>query len=839
MVVGVACSPMGEIASAAGGEQAECEGLPIHCRKHARKGVLNEKDVPAYLEDSFMQNQSKIVEFSRQSNDVADAGTAQAPEIIRSAKRTAQKHLGELLQKMFDNVDDCLFEYADKAGNNQQQALYFDAMRELRIQKEAINGGFSREFTRLFDKALGGEIISNSGINQQPNSFGTLSLVEDEDLEESLAVTNMTSKMHNLYREPIYALAQRFEHVMAGLQFSNENNPLSPYVVCHAFSEPVSKLNVELEIKLIVYKLFDKFVIQNLGRMFNELNDMFVAAGVLPTIKIKAPVKAPSYHRSRQYLEQEVVPEMTAVEVPINGDNPLGMFESLRGMLTQQRTNTIGTAAYHYGPGAVTGASAGVYGGAMAPANGGSAVYSESCYISQDVIAGLSHLQQSANVEYYDARDQESGPALKSHLIAAISSVKGENTTKSIERAESDVIDIVSMMFDFILDDKTLSDAIRAQIARLQIPIIKVAVMDKAFFGKKTHPARQLLNELAYAGSNFDENLDQDDAVLRKVEDIVNRILEEFSTDISIFENLLLEFVDFVQDEMQANKLAKELLEHAKQTVAHEIERRISYHKTPLLIRSILLDQWKDVLHTIGIRDGCEGATWESALQLADDLIWSVQPKLLAGERQELIRLIPRILNALQSGLTLIACDQSTINELFAELEQLHIACLKGAKVTPDKLTQLNAAENLAGDASMHANPSEEVAGGGPVADERDEFIREQPWFQQVAQRYGNSALFRQVHHMPIGAWVEFYDEDKIRRGKLSWKCDFTGDYTFVDRKYKVVADISMLNLLARLTNATAAIVEDVPLLDRTLDALVNTLRRCVSNDQHLTPQLN
>jgi hypothetical protein len=432
-------------------------------------------------------------------------------------------------------------------------------------------------------------------------------------------------------------------------------------------------------------------------------------------------------------------------------------------------------------------------------------------------------------VDFYDNREQASGPVIKSNLVAAISSVKGENSSKSIERTESDVIDIVSMMFDFILDDKTLSAAIRAHIARLQIPIIKVAIMDKAFFGKKSHPARQLLNELAYAGSNFDAGLDDDDAVLQKVESVVNRILEEFTTDVALFETLLLEFVEFVQDEVQANKLAKEMLEQTKQQVAHEIEQRISTHKMPLLIRAILLDQWKDVLNTIGVRDGCEGSAWESALQLADDLIWSVQPKLLTGERQELIRLIPKILNGLQSALTLVACDQTTINELFAQLEQLHIACLKGVKPIAEAASPESSIEKL----DQGYDDTSESA----VRSERDEFIMAQPWFQQITARFGNSALFRQVYNMEIGTWLEFYDEDKIRRGKLSWKCDFTGDYTFVDRKYKVVADISMLNLLARLSNATAAIVEDVPLLDRAMDAMLNTLKRCVTTDAQLKPQ--
>ena len=83
---------------------------------------------------------------------------------------------------------------------------------------------------------------------------------------------------------------------------------------------------------------------------------------------------------------------------------------------------------------------------------------------------------------------------------------KNSDTAKAIDRAESDAIDIVSMLFDFILGDKTLPDRLKALIARLQIPMVKVAILDDSFFSKNAHPARQLLNELAYAASGADED---------------------------------------------------------------------------------------------------------------------------------------------------------------------------------------------------------------------------------------------------------------------------------------------------------------------------------------------
>jgi hypothetical protein len=90
------------------------------------------------------------------------------------------------------------------------------------------------------------------------------------------------------------------------------------------------------------------------------------------------------------------------------------------------------------------------------------------------------------------------------------------------------------------------------------------------------------------------------------------------------------------------------------------------------------------------------------------------------------------------------------------------------------------------------------------------------------------------VRDLEVGAWVEFKDGEKPKRGKLSWKCDFTGDYTFVDRRYRLVADISMSDLIQRLDKESAAIVTDLPLLDRAIDAVIKTMTKAMQSANNL-----
>ena len=74
---------------------------------------------------------------------------------------------------------------------------------------------------------------------------------------------------------------------------------------------------------------------------------------------------------------------------------------------------------------------------------------------------------------------------------------------KKANQLESMTIELVAMLFDFIFETKDLPDGIKALLARLQIPVLKAAMLDGAFFAKKNHPSRLLVNALAEAGRGW------------------------------------------------------------------------------------------------------------------------------------------------------------------------------------------------------------------------------------------------------------------------------------------------------------------------------------------------
>jgi hypothetical protein len=768
-----------------------------------------------------MAKQRNIIDFDINRRAIGTEPKVTLPQLVVSAQRTAKHYLHELLPKFFSSVDDCLFDLASKADDNQQQTLYFEAMRGVRLQKEAMQKAYFEALTRAFATAPNKSLP----LHRNPSSLDQISLVEDDQLEESLAISNMVNSAENAYREALFALTARMDFLIDDIDITKDNNPLRPEVLCSAFIPAVGTMEVDIKVRLVVYKLFDKFVTQKLGPLYDTINADLIAAGVLP--RIKSTIRKSADGHSPYPAMGGTEAEMAAARSSIDSGQPEGMFGSLQQLLSMQRAAPL--------PGAGDGAGgSGRQAAGGAAAGSGTAVY----FAAQDVLSTLSQLQMNAEFSPQQSEGQPSANIIKTILVEHIGQGQADGDGKQISQADTDAIDIVSMLFDFILDDPSLHDSLKAQIARLQIPLLKVAILDKEFFARKNHPARQLLNELAYAGSGLEEMDPEEDAVYQMVSYVVNSILTEFEDNTEIFDILLAEFSEFVAKERESNQMAEEMLEQAKDVVASEIQRRVTDNRIPPLVSTILISAWKDVLTHLYLRDGSNSTAWNTALQVADDLIWSVQPKLVVSERQRLIKIIPRVLNGLRDGLTLIRFDAEATERLFSGLETLHLASLRGGlaeTATPAGKPETHdgalSDDDFGVDFSSLA-PGVDENPSGPKADNLMEDIihastQVLPWDDE---ELNHSAYAAEVRDMALGTWLEFIDPETERhsRGKLAWKCDFTGEYTFVDRKYKVVADISNRQLIEEFERGRAAIVEDVPLFDRALDSVINGIKQAL-----------
>jgi hypothetical protein len=253
---------------------------------------------------------------------------------------------------------------------------------------------------------------------------------------------------------------------------------------------------------------------------------------------------------------------------------------------------------------------------------------------------------------------------------------------REFSQNQADIIDVVGMMFDFILDDPELPVAVKGVLARLQIPMLKVALLDRNFFGKKSHPARLLLNELARAGMGLDEVADVTTSpVFGKIELIVGRILQEFDDDLLLFAELRQELQEFYTQEQAQLEQVRITLEQSHATASEAMAPLLAVDILPDAVRELLEGAWSEHLVELYRASGSKCEAWQRAAALATTLVDSLQPKQGAVERKALARLLPSLLVDLRRFSVVANLPAEESQRFFKALEECHLEGLRSREV--------------------------------------------------------------------------------------------------------------------------------------------------------------
>jgi hypothetical protein len=733
------------------------------------------------------------------------------------------KALTDLLQRFFVVVDDELFKRSDKQDSSADQSLYFNEMRQFRVESAALQAGFERRLQEDLDAFWAAARGSNPDVSKARETR-EFSLLENDALEEEIAVSAMIQKGNKLFQDQLSGLAQRFALLIDRDELDFGDLPASPDAVCRAFSGAIKPLGSDLVVKLLIYKLFDRVVLSALGPLYGELNNKLVAEGVLPNLP-KFQKRGPAGAAGPGSMS----PLLAGMAADGGDFSQVAYQEVFQGM---QRLLDGWRAQMGMVPIMADGA------GIRGPA-----------FDTGDVLNALNVLQ-GPEAGYGEAPPGV-GEGLKLYVASQLAqSHPGES--RPLGRQEEDIIDMVALIFDFILDDRNLPDAVKGLIARLQIPVIKVAIIEKSFFGRKNHPVRLLLNSLAQAGIGLDSSEDiVDSAVYKKIENIVTRILDEFDQNVGLFSDLLDEFITFLERDAQRSRVAeertrqvtqsREQLHLAKRKIAYEIATRLEGKATPAAVRSFLYNTWKDVLVLSYLRRDKQPRDWDNALLVMDKLIWSVAPVADSHERKAIIQMIPRLLKAIRVGLESISMDPQTVAAAIKELEHCHVSKLSiqpygapGSEPSPAPAAERDAAKAVEIRDPELAEAIKEIKANLPEVQgltANDLAGADVVVVPMAPAGAVDDTQWSRASALEVGSWVEFDEGGKQVRGKLSWKSQVTSNYIFVNRKGAKILEIGLEELARRLSEDSARVIEgtDVPLMDRAFGALLHKLNSPIS----------
>ena len=709
-----------------------------------------------------MHNDGKVVPINKAH--ATPSPLARLPVVLLQVRDKAVQQLQQGLQDLFDNADDTLFEMADKARNNVDHHIFFEAMRDLRLKRK----NFERVFTeQIFDAFASLGQAGRGELQLVPVlSYDAAPGTSRDNLEKAVALEAMLGRVQHRDGLALGQLTARLSALL-GNRLDDRENPLGPALLCEFFLRAGRSLGVEIRVKLIMLKLFEKYVLRDADQLYSEANQLLVATGVLPELKT-VPCRRPD--SPREHPRDETLP---AAEPPVD-ENGQQAFAGLQALLSTVRGSVAPTLEASAEPQPIS---------------------------SRDLLRLLSHLQQyvpEPEVEDdFDLRNQ------LGQLLTRVSVKSGKS--RVVEDADEDVINLIALLFEFILSDRAVPDAFKALIARLQIPLVKVAVLDKSFFSRASHPARRLLNEIAAAAMSWSPRDDypRDNLYLR-IEQVVQRLLNEFVEEPAIFSQLLAEFSAFTADERRRCELLEQhtrdaeagrvRTEAARQRVADVLNRRLLGKVLPLAVVQFLQQAWSQVLLLASLKHGEQSVQWQAALRTMDELIWSVSLQQDSEAGLHLLQQLPGLLKALRDGLTSAAFDPFSTREFFVRLQALHTQAPDGVDVLIEVREPF-------------------VLGAGspdPITDLPD-----------------NDPDLLKARQLRVGAWMVFHeDEANALRCKLTAIMAPANTYVFTSRTGLKVLEKSAGQLAVAFKRGTLHSLDDGPLFERALAAVVAPLRQ-------------
>lgn len=255
------------------------------------------------------------------------------------------------------------------------------------------------------------------------------------------------------------------------------------------------------------------------------------------------------------------------------------------------------------------------------------------------------------------------GPAAVAQSAEAARRQTEELKQKAGTAGERAIIELVALMFQSILAEERIPPSVRVWFARLQLPVLRVALAEPAFLSDLKHPARQLIDRMGGCVMGFDASTLSGSALEAEIRRVVQVVEQYPETGSRVFQLVLTEFERFLAKFLTEKEGIARIVSVAQQVeqkdtlaVQYTIELRTMLQDVPVRdeVRDFLLKTWAEVLALSAVRAGAQHADTLAYKRAAADLIWAASAKPQRSERAQVIKALPGLLQNLRQGLALV-----------------------------------------------------------------------------------------------------------------------------------------------------------------------------------------
>jgi len=728
-------------------------------------------------------------------------------------------HLSVWLNEVATPISEELFVLADSTRERLQQTRYLDLRADIEKDWTHLVETFRRDLSAEAERCQNqGKADKREEALEIPD-FEGLQLVADDDLSEHIVIREFAAQLAESCDEELYTLNRRVAALLGHDELIDSTNPLAPPVVCRALSDACATIGSNAEERLLLLRRLERHLHIGLPAIYRQINAYLIERGILPDLKrtyrrsaTATTTGAPGASGATGTTTQS----SSTISGGVSAATGEGILDALQ-RLAQARA------------GSATSMAAGVPGGshnamprAIATPQHGFAqqgIALDPAVINQLLLSSLNEMQH--------APEADAGNV----IINQVRLVRDSDNAKQVGGLEAVTIDIVAMLFDFIFDDAHIPVAVKALLSRLQIPVLKVAMLNPGFFADRQHPTRRFLGSVSGISIRWGGSVDETDPFYCKLAQLVERIQTEFENDVEVFGTALTELESFVneregEEDSTALTAANIVLLREQEADAWDRAQRAvqsfrANNTVPALIDTFLGEHWIGVLQAVAVKDDDDGSNWKAATELMKDLTWSIEPKKSPPDRLRLISLLPNLLTQLNKGLDSIKAGATQRTAFFDALVKCHSAALKGEAPAPEASPMPAQPEPVpsftpSGDGDLLVTRSidngvevEEIilVGAAPIwrADDRE--------------------IFRQVSELRRGDWVEFLDEEGHRnRERLNWISPQRGILLLSNHRSSKAISIAPEALARQIRDGKATILQEEAIFERALNGALESM---------------
>ena len=552
-----------------------------------------------------------------------------------------------------------------------QQAHQRDVLLEAQFELNRRSAGFTLAFNDAYDQRVmreaGGAASTRTGMAAigTDTNWDTLRLVADSEVEQQISAERFGMDIAHGCEWELREL-NGFIAALLGYNGSDKDlNPLRPELVGHAMMRGIDTVSERAEVR----KTLATEIGRSLGGLLRSCYADIVAdlrqAGVQP-LGLSVRVAASRGGDATR-------PAGAADSVSPGGGEARASGHSSGGFDSQFNARRPSGGNY----------------AATQPAGLGGTLIGNVDPTLMTLMRRLAHLDPGPAFD--DSRRSGQAPGgFGGPLPNLIRTHREELRQASAGSLDHMVIDVIGTLFDQILADPKVPPQMARQIARLQLPVLRAALGDPAFFSSRRHPVRRFINRIASLGTAFDNfDLEPARSFLAQVKTLVQAVVEGDFDQIETYEAQLRALEAFLvqqaDNEASADGHAAELLsqkedeQRLRQLYSQRLEGELKGLAGPEFVRDFISRVWSQVLLRAAEQGGAQGPLATRLRHAGRELFMSVQPKATPALRKAFLAELPRLMQELTTGLNLVGWPEAQRRDFFGKLMPAHAEALKSS----------------------------------------------------------------------------------------------------------------------------------------------------------------